>query len=341
MQIKLHSRAATTPDVRRRMQTSQESPFRLSRRHGVTWETANKWKSRAKGLGEEGEVQDRSHTPHRLQTTLTESQGLLVVELRKMLQLTLDDLLKVTQTFISTKASRSALDRLLRRHGENHLRKPVEPAADEKPRYKPFKAYEPGYLHIDVKFLPKMADQKSREYLFVAIDRATRWVHIEIYENKTAANAEHFLRQVAQKCPLKICKILTDNGLEFTDRLFGGRSRPPTGDHEFDQLCTTLGIEHRLTQPRTPQTNGMVERFNGRISEVLRTNHFKDGEDLRSTLRRYVWLYNHQIPQKALDHNPPIAALKKWYTEKPDLFQKKPRNQAGLDKQGAQDLPPA
>ena len=83
-------------------------------------------------------------------------------------------------------------------------------------------------------------------------------------------------------------------GKEFTDRLFASRARAPSGTHEFDQLCAELGIEHRLTPPKSPQseedqetvrgtvspTNGpplgdckqspagqRVERFNGRISE--------------------------------------------------------------------------
>jgi len=72
-------------------------------------------------------------------------------------------------------------------------------------------------------------------------------------------------------------ELLTDNGKEFTDRLFGGAQRKPSGSHEFDQLCQALGIEHRLTKPGTPQTNGMVERFNGRIADVLKTNRFRDG----------------------------------------------------------------
>ena len=70
----------------------------------------------------------------------------------------------------------------------------------------------------------------------------------------------------------KIRTILTDNGKEFTDRLFGSRSRQPTGEHEFDQLCKALGIDHRLTKPRTPRTNGMEERFNGRLSQVLHSH---------------------------------------------------------------------
>jgi hypothetical protein len=49
----------------------------------------------------------------------------------------------------------------------------------------------------------------------------------------------------------------------------------------------------------------MVERFNGRIEEVLRSHHFTSGEDLDRTIARYVWLYNHQLPQAALKDKHP------------------------------------
>ena len=74
------------------------------------------------------------------------------------------------------------------------------------------------------------------------------------------------MKALHRACPINIEPILTDNGKEFTDRLFASRERQPSGNHEFDQLCTALGIEHRLTPVRHPQTNGMVERFNGRIA---------------------------------------------------------------------------
>lgn len=54
----------------------------------------------------------------------------------------------------------------------------------------------------------------------------------------------------------------------------------------------------------------MVERFNGHISDVLATRRYTSGEDLKQTLKRYAWLYNHHIPQKALHHLSPIAAMK-------------------------------
>jgi transposase InsO family protein len=102
---------------------------------------------------------------------------------------------------------------------------------------------------LDGRFVPSAT--------FVAIDRATRWVFVRIYSRKTAANARRFLHDLERACPIRINHILTDNGKEFTDRLFGLRKRSATGTHDFDRLCTDLDIEHRLTPPMRPQTNGM------------------------------------------------------------------------------------
>ena len=176
-----------------------------------------------------------------------------------------------------------------------------------------------------------MADESRRRYLFVAIDRATRWVFIRIFPAKTAANARRFLRDLERACPIRIRTILTDNGKEFTDRLFGLRKRAATGAHEFDTLCAALDIEHRLTPPKSPQTNDMVERFNGRIEEVLQSHHFRSGEEPETTLHRYVWLYNQQIPQSALGSKTPLQAMKDWHSRKPALFKKQPYYLAGCD----------
>ncbi|SFD96418.1 Transposase InsO and inactivated derivatives, partial [Thiohalospira halophila DSM 15071] len=244
-----------------------------------------------------------------------------------MLGDTTTSLTNAAREFINENASRSAVHRLLKRHGISTMPTEAKPRRPSKP----FKAYDPGYLHVDVKYLPQMADEDRRRYLFVAIDRATRWVFVEICADKSASTARCFLRNLHKACPVRIRTLLTDNGKEFTDRLFGARAKGASGDHEFDQLCEELGIEHRLTRPKTPQTNGMVERFNGRISEVLATHHFDSRASLEQTLKRYVHLYNHHLPQKALDHQPPIQAMKSWYAERPDLFHRKPRNHPGPD----------
>jgi transposase InsO family protein len=194
---------------------------------------------------------------------------------------------------------------------------PQEPA-------KGFKRYEPGYIHVDIKYLPQMPDETQSRYLFVAIDRATRWVFVQIKSSKTAAHARAFLKALHQACPIKISKVLTDNGQEFTDRLFASDEREPSGKHVFDQACQQLSIEHRLTKPRTPYTNGMVERFNGHIADVLKTHRFNGQEDLAQTLHRYVYLYNQQLPQSALQSKTPVQAMRDWYHQKPELFNRKP-----------------
>ena len=322
MLISLHKQATTTPKVRQAIQASDEPARVLSERFGVTEQTVYKWRRR-------DSVDDRSHTPHRLRTTLSPAQEAVAVALRTSLLLPLDDLLAVVREFLNPDVSRSGLDRCLRRHGAGNLRELKGKAP--RPSHKPFKAYDPGYLHVDVKFLPQMADEDRRRYLFVAIDRATRWVFVRIYNAKTAANARRFLRDLERACPMKITRVLTDNGKEFTDRLFGIHRRPATGDHAFDRLCADLGIEHRLTPVRRPQTNGMVERFNGRIEDVLQSHRFRSGEDLQQTLLRYVRLYNTQLPQSVLKGRTPMQAMKDWHMERPELFQKSPYNLTGSD----------
>ncbi len=81
-------------------------------------------------------------------------------------------------------------------------------------------------------------------------------------------------------------KVLTDNGKEFTDHFCATGERDPTGRHRFDRTCDSHGSDHRLIKPQHPQTNGMVERFNGRISAVLATPRFDAAQSLEDTLSR-------------------------------------------------------
>ena len=88
--------------------------------------------------------------------------------------------------------------------------------------------------------------------VYAAIDRATRGVYIEILGDKEAETARGFLERLVAACPLRIVKVLTDNGKEFTDRFCRSGERTPTGKHPFDQACKRHGIEHRLIQPYPP-----------------------------------------------------------------------------------------
>lgn len=325
---RVHPQARTTPLVRAEIKASNDSIAELARRYNITKATVRKWRQRE-------EPADRSHRPHRLSTTLSPAQEAIVVELRRTLLLPLDDLLVITREFVHPQASRSGVNRCLERHGVSNLRvlRAEHSPSDAVPGTQPvktFKDYQPGFVHIDIKYLPQMPDEAQRRYLFVAIDRATRWVHIGIHADQSDASAVDFLERVHDAAPMKITTVLTDNGSQFTDR-FTSKAKAPSGRHHFDVRCKALGIEHRLCPPRHPQTNGMVERFNARIAEVVTQTRFKSAAELETTLRAYVRTYNHRIPQRALDHITPVQALKNWRARLPDLFRKRVHDLPGLD----------
>ncbi len=326
MHIRLHKNAKLTPAVRELIAKSQEPARVLAARYHVTLATIYKWKRRQDFL-------DRPHTAHRLRTTLNAAQEAILVYLRRQYLIPLDDLLRLAREFLCEKLSRAALHRCLRRHGVGNL-EALKPAAERKAPGK-FPAYEPGYVHIDVKYLPKLEDQEERGYAFVAIDRATRWVFLRVYPDKSAESAAAFLRELSSACPFVIKIILTDNGKEFTGRVLADTEEDKTKDkpskHEFKELCEALGIEHRRTRPRTPQTNGMVERFNARLSDILRTHRFDSSKTMTETLLRFVEVYNHHLPQKVLDARTPWEKVLEWYQKQPDIFKHKPYNRPRPD----------
>ncbi len=332
MNIKLHKQATTTPKIRAEIQQAPAdiSDLALARKYGVSDSTIRRWRYRT-------DVYDRSHTRHNLLATLSPHQEDVLIAAREFLRLSLDDLLVVAREFLHPTLSRSALARMLRRRQVptlSQLRKQDQESEQaSEPKYKPFKDYDPGFIHVDIKFLPQMPDEEQRRYLYVAIDRATRWVYLEVLPSQSAKDAERFMKHVIDKAPFKIQKVLTDNGKSFTDRFTADGERKPTGKHLFDLLCHKHNIEHRLIKPGRPQTNGMVERFNGRISDVLATRRYDSSEDLEQTLKRYCWVYNHHIPQRALQHQTPIATLKEWQEKRPDLFYKNVINHTGPDTQ--------
>lgn len=92
MLVRLHSEATTTPKIRAEIQASNEVAWVLADRHGISEQTVYKWRHH------DG-VDDKSHTPHRLQTTLTPAQEAVAVSLRQTLLLPLDDLLAVVREF--------------------------------------------------------------------------------------------------------------------------------------------------------------------------------------------------------------------------------------------------
>jgi hypothetical protein len=92
-----------------------------------------------------------------------------------------------------------------------------------------------------------------------------------------------------------------------------------------------MGIDPRRCPPMHPQNTGMVERFSGRISDLVNQTYFANAAELEATLNQYMTTYNHSILQRAMNHQNPIQALKRWQIDKPELLVKRVNKQAGLD----------
>ena len=184
---------------------------------------------------------DRSHTPKNLKISLSAMEEALVCELRSRLWLPLDDITEVMRRCVNGKLSRSAIHRCLVRHNLNQRPKP------DKLPVCAFEQASVGFIHIDLKHLPALEKRKS--YAFVAIDRTTRYVYLEIHPKRDAITAAAFLKRFLAHFPYRVHTILTDNGSEFTDRFaVDMKNKPhdrPSGRHPFDRLCAEHTIEHR------------------------------------------------------------------------------------------------
>jgi transposase len=242
---RIHPQARTTPKIRQEIKDSGLSDREAARVFNITRATAAKWLKR-------DDVQDRSHRAHTLHTTLTATQEAVVLSLRQTLYLPLDDLLFITRQYINPEVSRSGIARLLKREGMARLEDVIPKAEGETiaPK-KTFKDYEPGFVHIDMKYLPQMPDETSRRYLFVAIDRATRWVFMHIYSDMSDISSVDFLRRLKRASPIKISKILTDNGSQFTDRFATKEAASMPSTWRAPASLSSIALSLRATRKRT------------------------------------------------------------------------------------------
>jgi transposase len=306
MLVKLHANAATTPKIRSYIQSSSLPVAQLARELSVSEKTVKRWKDR-------GDVTDRSSRPHVLATGFSIEEEEIAVELRARLELSLDDALEVMRRCVRAEISRSALHRCWARRGVASKPKASAPAAGR------FEAQPFGYVHVDLKHLTRLQSQPA--YVFVAIERVTRFVHVEIIQERSGATIAACLERFLAAFGYPIHTILTDNGSEFTDRFGDARWRKRdrgTGNHPFDKVCQSHGVRHKLTRPYRPQTNGMVERFNRRLAEALADqppekrnlgkNRFTHHGQRNDFILAFVNDYN-RTRLRCLGHKAPTEAL--------------------------------
>src|SRR5918993_897064 len=310
----LHGSARTTPRVRAELQRSQEATRSLAARYGLNTKTVAKWRRRTS-------TADARMGPSRPRSSvLTEAEEAVVVEFRRRTLLPLDDVLGCLRETIPT-LSRSALHRCLVRHGISRLPRDEERVS----KRKRFAETTIGYVHIDVCEL-RLAGGKL--FLFLAIDRVSKFVHVAFLDANTKANGAAFLREVVEAFPYRIHTVLTDSGMAFAD-LPKYRDGPTARwmGHIFDRVCRENGIEHRLTKPYHPWTNGQAERMNRTVKEAtIKAFHYPGLDALKAHVLAFVTAYNFAKHLKALRWRTPFQAICDAWTKDRSIFKINPHH---------------
>jgi len=256
---------------------------------------------------------------------LTDIEEQAICVFRKSTNLPLDNCFIALKDDIPN-LSRSNLHRCLKRNGLSVLPKP-DSANKEK---KKFADYQIVYVHIDI---TEIKIGKDKFYLFVAIDRISKFVVARLYNRQTNENSIKFLGQVITNFPYKIHTILTDNGAQFTYKLLNANLRPKAF-HPFDLLCRKNFIKHKLTAFRHPWTNGQVERFNRTIKDAtVKTYHYDGFELLEKHLQEFILAYNFAKKLKSIKFKTPFEFLIEKYKIIPEVFYQNPLHYSrGLNK---------
>jgi transposase InsO family protein len=299
----LHGSATTTHAIRALIQRSQTSNAALSRELGINVKTVAKWRKRKR-------VEDTQMGPKQAHSTvLSIEEEAVIVAFRRHTLLPLDDCLYALQSTIPH-LTRSSLHRCLQRHGINRL----PDMTGDKPARKKFRKYPIGYVHIDI---AEVRTSQGKLRLFVAIDRTSKFVYVELHERAGKMVAAQFLRNFIAKLPYRIHTILTDNGVQFTNR----RQDTTAFEHIFDRVCRENAIDHRLTKIAHPWTNGQVERMNRTLKEAtVKRYHYDNHDQLKTHLSDFVDAYNYARRLKTLKGLTPYEYICKIWTSEPERF---------------------
>jgi transposase InsO family protein len=308
----LHGSATTTHAVRAAIQRSKAPLKELAARYGLNRKTVAKWRKRSF-------LHDAPMGPKAPRSTvLTAEEEAVAVAFRKHTLLPLDDCLYALQATIPH-LTRSALHRCFQRHGISRLPE-IEGDKAEK---KAFRRYPLGYFHIDI---AEVRTEEGKLYLFVAVDRTSKYAFARLVQKANGAAARAFLDELVAAVPYQIHTVLTDNGIQFAD-LPKNRDGPTARmrGHPFDRLCWEHGIEHRLTKPNHPWTNGQVERMNRTLKEAtVRRYHYETHRQLEEHLAAFLDAYNFAKRLKTLQGLTPYEAICKAWAEEPNRFKLDP-----------------
>ncbi|GJR77583.1 retrovirus-related pol polyprotein from transposon TNT 1-94 [Tanacetum coccineum] len=116
-------------------------------------------------------------------------------------------------------------------------------------------------LHMDLFGPSAVRSYGGNRYTLVIVDDYSRYTWTRFLKDKTEAfdQFEIFSRKIQNQLGCSIVSIRTDHGREFDNEV------------QFGEFCNTNGITHNFSAPRTPQSNGVVERKNRTLQEMSRT----------------------------------------------------------------------
>ena len=316
----LHGSATTTHAIRAAIQRSKATIAQLSEQYDLNPKTVMKWRNRAS-------VEDLPMGPKEPRSTvLSVAEEAMCVAFRRHTLLPLDDCLYALQATIPH-LTRSSLHRLFQRHGISRL----PHTEGDKPRKK-FKRYPIGYFHIDI---AEVRTAQGKLHMFVAIDRTSKFAFAELHERATRQIAHDFLLRLIEAVPYTIHTVLTDNGTQFTTPGNKASAAPlikqaiERGElfraHGFELACARNDIDHRLTKPNHPWTNGQVERMNRTLKEAtVRRYYYETHDQLRTHLSAFINAYNYAKRLKTLNGLTPFEYIAKCWITEPQRFNHNP-----------------
>ena len=129
--------------------------------------------------------------------------------------------------------------------------------------------------------------------------------------------AAQFLRNLIAAVLYKIHTILTDNGIQLTNR----KQDRFAFQHIFSQLCREHDIDQRLTKANHPWTNGQVERLNRTTKQAtVNRYHYDTYAQLEAPVKDFITAYNYARRLKTLKGLTPLEYICKTWTNDPDRF---------------------
>jgi transposase InsO family protein len=261
---------------------------------GVARQTLHRWLARYEAEGLEG-LKDRSHRPVGCPHQMPAVVEAAVVELRRSRPYWGPRRLvfELAKRRITPVPSESAVYRALLRAGM------IDPAGRDR-RSRKWKRWERGAAmelwQMDIVGGFPLADGTSAKALTGIDDHSRMCVAARLMARERTRPVCDGLRLAlaAYGAPQQ---ILTDNGKVFTGR-FG---HPPV-EVLFDAICRENGIEHLLTQPRSPTTTGKIERFHRSMRAEFLSDKgaFRNLKAAQQALDEWVAYYNDERPHQSL-----------------------------------------